>query len=91
MKYMASWTHSHGEEYRATIAHFLKTGGQPPAGVKMIGRWHGANGTGFAVAESEDPKAILEWVAEWREFMDIKATPVLEDADMASVLQKLNF
>ena len=57
----------------------------------MIGRWHGANETGFAVAESEDPKAVLEWVAEWREFMDIKATPVLEDADMASVLQKLNF
>ena len=90
MKYMASWTHAHGEEYRATIARFLKTGGLPPAGVKMIGRWHGANGTGFAVAESEDPKAILEWIAEWREFMDIQATPVVEDAEMAEVLHKLS-
>ena len=55
----------------------------------MTGRWHGANGQGFAIAESEDPKAIGEWVTEWREFMEIQITPVLEDADMGAVLQKL--
>jgi hypothetical protein len=89
MKYMASWTNGHGEDFRASVARFLKTGGLPPKGVKMTGRWHGANGQGFAIAESEDPKAIGEWVTEWREFMEIQITPVLEDADMGAVLQKL--
>lgn len=89
MRYMTAWTLPHGEEYRAVIARFMKTGGTPPTGVKMIGRWHGANGTGFAIAESDDAKAIAEMVTEWGEFMDIQATPVLEDAELAGVLQKL--
>lgn len=89
MRYMASWTLPHGEDYRAAITRFLKTGGVPPAGVTMIGRWHGANGAGFAIAESDDAKAIAEMVTEWSEFMDIQATPVLEDAELAGVLQKL--
>ena len=87
MRYMASWTLPHGEGYRATVERFMKTGGLPPTGVKMIGRWHGANGTGFAIAESDDAIAIAEMIAEWSEFMDIQATPVLEDAEMAGVLQ----
>lgn len=89
MRYMASWTLPHGEGYRATVERFMKTGGLPPTGVKMISRWHGANGIGFAIAESDDAKAIAEMITEWSEFMDIQATPVLEDAEMAGVLQKL--
>lgn len=89
MKFLVSWTLPHGEAYRVAVARFLETGGSAPAGAKLIGRWHGSNGKGFAIAESDDPKAIFHWMAEWYEFMEIEATPLVEDADGAAVLQSL--
>ncbi len=38
--------------FNAAVARFLETGGAPPEGVKMLGRWHGMNGQGFAISES---------------------------------------
>lgn len=87
MKFLVSWSLPHGEAYRAAVARFLEGGGSPPAGVEMIGRWHGANGKGFAIAESDDAKALFDWFAEWAEYMDIEATPMVEDADAGAVLQ----
>ena len=89
MKFLLSWTLPHGEGFRAGVARFLKGGGVPPAGVELIGRWHGGNGKGFAIAESDDAKAIFHWVAEWQEFMEIEASPLVEDADAGAVLQSL--
>ncbi len=89
MKFMTTWTLPTGEHYRAAVQHFLKTGGPPPAGVKMLGRWHGADGRGVLIAEGTDEKAIGKWVSEWREFMDIHTTVALDDADMAPILQSL--
>jgi hypothetical protein len=85
MKFVVSWSLPQAT-YRAALARFLQGGGAPPAGVKMIGRWHGMNGTGFAVAESSDPKALYAWFAEWSEFLPVQITPVLEDADAGAVL-----
>lgn len=39
MLFIISWRGS-PETRNAAIERFLKTGGAPPAGVKMIGRWH---------------------------------------------------
>lgn len=89
MKIMSSWTLPTGESYRAAVAQFLKTGGAPPSGITLLGRWHGADGKGFLIAESDDEAAILKWVAEWREFMDIRSTMALDDAEMAPILQSL--
>jgi hypothetical protein len=89
MRFLVSWKLPHGETYRAAVARFLKGGGTPPAGVEMIGRWHGGNGKGFAIAETDNAKALFEWFAEWNEFMDIEATPLVEDADAGAVLQSL--
>ena len=55
----------------------------------MIGRWHGMNGTGFAVAETNDAKALYAWFAEWSEFLPLQTTPVVEDADAGEVLSSL--
>src|SRR5260370_1054334 len=38
--------------FNAAVARFLETGGARPEGVKMLGRWHGMNGQGFAFSES---------------------------------------
>ncbi|HTQ16724.1 DUF3303 domain-containing protein [Mycobacterium sp.] len=89
MKFLVSWSLPHGDGYRAAVARFLKNGGSPPAGIQLIGRWHGANGKGCAIAESDDAKAIFQWFAEWTEFMEIEATPLVEDGDAGAVLQSL--
>ena len=64
MKFIITWTVPQGT-FNAAVARFLETGGAPPEGVKMLGRWHGMDGTGFAVSESTDPKAMYRWVAQW--------------------------
>lgn len=85
MKYIVSWTLP-SATYREATNRFLKTGGMPPAGVKMIGRWHGMSGGGFAVVETTDHKALYAWVAEWSEWLPLQTTPCLEDADAGAVL-----
>jgi hypothetical protein len=75
---------------RAAEARFLGTGGMPPANVTLIGRWHGMNGNGVAIVETNDPKALYSWFADWLEFLPLNITPCLEDADAGAVLKALN-
>ena len=85
MKFMVSWSLPHAT-FRPAVARFLKAGGMPPEGVKLIGRWHGMSGMGVAVVETSDAKALYAWVAEWSEFLPMQTTPVLEDGDAGAVL-----
>jgi Domain of unknown function (DUF3303) len=88
MKFMVSWTLPQAT-YRPAVARFLKGGGAPPASVKMIGRWHGMSGSGVAIVETDDAKALYTWVAEWLEFLPLRTTPVLEDGDAGAVLSAM--
>ena len=88
MKHPVQWSLPH-DSFRPAVQRFLKTGGVPPAGVTLIGRWHGMNGKGCAVVESSDPQALFAYIAEWMEFIDIEATPLVEDAEAAAVLVPL--
>ncbi len=88
MKFLVSWTLPPAT-YRPAVTRFLKGGGLPPAGVKLIGRWHGMSGAGFAVVETTDAKALYAWVAEWMEFLPLRTTPVLEDEDAGAVLSSM--
>ncbi len=88
MKYIVSWTLPQGT-YSAAAARFLETGGAPPKGVELLGRWHGMSGQGFAVVESSDPKALYLLRAQWADLLPIELTPCLEDADAGAVLASL--
>ena len=88
MKFITSWTIAPGFT-NAAIARFLETGGAPPEGVRLIGRWHGANSQGFAVSEATDGKAVYQWAAQWADLLTITVTPCLEDADAGAVLSSL--
>jgi Domain of unknown function (DUF3303) len=88
VKFIVSWKLPQAT-YNEAIARFLKAGGLPPAGVKMIGRWHGMSGGGFAVAETNDPKALYTWQAQWADVIPLEVTPCLEDADAGEVLGSL--
>ena len=72
---------------KATIERFLKTGGAPPAGVKMLGRWHAADGAyGFAIAESNDTQGIAKWSLAWNDLLPMDVRPALDDQGMGAVL-----
>ena len=72
------------------INRFKKTGGQPPKGVKLLGRWTRAdfNG-GYDLLESADAKAIAEFAYMWSDLMDLTIVPVLEDEALTEVLQRV--
>lgn len=68
---------------------FIKTGAKPPQGATQLGRWFGLNGKGCAVLEAPDPQPVFELISEWQEFMEIEATPVLEDDEAGAIMSKL--
>ena len=72
------------------IARFRKSGGLPPAGVKLLGRWMRAdfNG-GFDLLESDDSQALAEFALMWSDLMDLTIVPVLEDQQLSEVLQRV--
>ena len=88
MKYIVSWALPSGT-FNNAVGRFLKAGGMPPAGVKLVGRWHGMSGRGFAVVDTTDAKALYAWVAEWSDLLPMETTPCLEDADAGEVLRSL--
>ena len=85
MTFIVSWKLPEGT-YNNAVARFLEAGGLPPAGVDLVGRWHGMNGGGFAIAESDDAKALYAWIAEWSDVIPIEITPCLGDEDAGTVL-----
>ena len=72
---------------KTAIKRFLETGGAPPAGVTMLGRWHTADGAyGFAVAESDDVQAVSKWALAWNDLLPMEVRPALTDEGMGAVL-----
>lgn len=48
--------------------------------MKLIGRWHGLDGTtGVAIYECDDPEVLAKWSLAWSKTMDIIVTPVVDD------------
>ena len=69
------------------MERFKKTGGPPPAGVKMVGRWHNADGSGgVCIAETDDAGAIAKWCSDWTDVLVFDARPALTDEGLGKVL-----
>lgn len=89
MKYMVEWTVP-SPAFNDAVARFLSTGGAPPKGVKMLGRWHGmTNGHGVAICETTDLKALYLWQAQWADLLPMSVSPCLEDAEAGEVMASL--
>lgn len=88
MKFIVSYTIPKGSVLDAE-ARFVKTGGAPPAGVKLIGRWHGMSGGGVLIAETTDAKALYSWLAHWNDLLEFQTTPCVEDAEAGEILASL--
>jgi hypothetical protein len=71
------------------IIRFLETGGQPPPGVTLLGRWTQLDlSGGVAVLESEDPHALTAFAHRWSDLLELTLAPVLEDQELSDVLQR---
>ncbi len=86
MLYVCIW--SYPPERRNEIqARFKETGGPPPEGVKMIGRWHSlGGGKGVCVAETDDAVALAKWSQEWSDIMSMDIYPALDDENIGKVI-----
>ena len=92
MLFIVKWASS-PENRNAAIERFLKTGGKPPVGVKMLGRWFVvAQQSGFAVAEADNAESMQQWAMEWNDLLSMEVYPALTDEQagplMAAALSK---
>jgi len=88
MKFIVSWKIPKASVVGAE-ARFLQTGGAPPAGVKMLGRWHGMSGGGVLIAETDDAKALYTWLGIWNDLLEFETTPCLDDAEAGPILASI--
>jgi Protein of unknown function (DUF3303) len=88
MKFIATFMFKGGGEQRNESIHrFQKTGGKPPAGVTLLGRWTRVDFSGgFDLLESDDPKALTEFALMWSDLVELSIVPVLEDEALSAVL-----
>jgi len=86
MIYVAAWSYT-PENVRSIIARFKETGGLPPAGVKLLGRWHGVGtNKGVVVVESDDPVTMAKYLNGWADLASFDVYPALTDEDVAKSL-----
>lgn len=89
MIFISTWSTDPDRHTDAT-ARFLQGGAQPPAGIKTIGRWHYADGSGGVhVLECNDAQALIDFAAEWSDLLKIEIRPVVEDAQLGAALTKV--
>ena len=88
MKFIVRWNIPKASVV-SSEARFLQTGGAPPAGVKMLGRWHGMSGGGVLIAETNDAKALYSWLAQWNDLLEFETTPCVEDAEAGEILSSV--
>jgi hypothetical protein len=90
MKFMLTFEWAPDAQKQAeAIDRFRKTGGQPPAGAKLLGRWTRADFSGgYDLIETDDPKTLVEFSLMWSHLMQIRVAPVLEDAELAEALSR---
>jgi len=86
MLFVIQWTIA-PECRDAANARFKETGGMPPAGVEMLGRWHfAAGGEGLLVCKADSGVALGKWMLDWSDLMRFRVSPVNDDADVTEVL-----
>ncbi len=86
MKYITYWSVRPGSMKEAA-RRFLAGEGQPPAGLKLLGRWHKADCSGgWTLTETNDPKTLYENAAFWSDVLEVYTHPVIEDDAAGPVL-----
>jgi len=88
MKFMLTYR-VESETRNEAISRFKATGGRTPKGAQLLGRWTTAdlNG-GFALLESYDIKALVEFTLGWSDLMELEIVPLIEDQELREVFDR---
>ena len=74
----------------ASTERFLKTGGRPPEGIKLLGRWHDIGRiSGTAIAETDGPLLMSKWALDWNDLFEMDVRPVGTDEQIGPLLAQL--
>jgi hypothetical protein len=88
MKFMLTYK-LESETRDEAIARFKATGGRTPKGAQLLGRWTTADlRGGFALLESYDIKALVEFTLGWSDLMDLEIVPLIEDHELNEVFER---
>ena len=86
MKFISKYT-IRPEHRNDAIKRFLESGGQPPEGVKLLGRWHTpSDRTGYSLVEADDAVAMARWSHQWTDLLTIESSVVIDDEEFIQVL-----
>ncbi|WP_321926379.1 DUF3303 domain-containing protein [Paraburkholderia guartelaensis] len=86
MKFIVQWKGEPATQ-QAAIERFIKTGGQPPENVTMLGRWHAAGEfRGVAIVEAADASAVAAMTVQWGDIFSFTTSPALTDEELGAVL-----
>ena len=86
MQFMVEYTIT-PEARNEVQALFKATGGMPPAGVELLGRWHDyASLKGYMLCETVDQVGIAVWCQDWTHMMTFNVVSVVDDEQMAGVM-----
>ncbi|MGZ2746808.1 DUF3303 domain-containing protein [Burkholderia stagnalis] len=91
MKFLLTFTWAPDTQSRAeAFDRFRRTGGLPPSGVTLLGRWTRADlSGGFDLLETDDVKKLTEFAYMWSDLMSLDIAPVLDDAELGEVLGRV--
>ncbi len=89
MKFMVTWK-VHEDKRHDALKTFSAMSDEDDSrdlgGVRLIGRWHDVIGfTGVAIAETDDPKALSDWLLNWNGVIDVQSVPVLDDNETREI------
>jgi hypothetical protein len=54
--------------------------------LKLVGRWHSAS-HGWALVEADDVPTVYRFTDQWESMIRFVVTPVMDDAETATILQ----
>lgn len=86
MKFMTTWSVQR-DQLAGAAKRFLAGEGEPPPGVKLLGRWHATDlSCGWTLVETDDPQALLAIAVKWADELEMSTVPVVDDAAAGAVL-----
>jgi hypothetical protein len=90
MKTMVTWSAKSGEGFSEAVRRFVAGQAAPPAGVKILGRWHSVDlSIGFTLYETDNMAALYAGAAIWADILDLRNYIVIEDSEAGPVLAGL--
>jgi hypothetical protein len=89
MKIFSSYTIRPGCVAEAA-KRFLAGSATPPAGLKLLGRWHKTDGSGgYSLFEADNLATVYEFSVTWADVLEIHDHVVVEDSEIGPALAKV--